>query len=361
MFEANLKFWKVVVPSHQRIQAGALGARALLAPKISSKSCSCQAILRTKPIFWAIFGVRTPLWVQNSIEPPPDQTPGSAPASIGHASKFSMCPEPIFAHECNPRHFPFIQWPQGAVPVDQQSDTQGTDALGGGEHERQGVFPVRFWDAVVRVPWNVQHRASAFSSNTPHSLHGQWFFALPVGTYLKHQVSHRVQMLLSWRKKYSWHRPPVSGWRMEAMNAIDAELGCAVVPLSIFPRGSKSAGRVHPSSNELLWTLLFCEVVTNLCIRIRPFAVFRLIVKTRWGSYPLPAQSLPPSEGRVRPTSVQVDDLPALVIHSVLVTVVEMRSQHLPAKTPTVNVGHSGIEQYFVSQNVSCCPKRKQI
>ena len=48
---------------------GALGARAPLAPKISSKSCSFQAILRGNPLFWANFGLRDPPWGQNSAAP----------------------------------------------------------------------------------------------------------------------------------------------------------------------------------------------------------------------------------------------------------------------------------------------------
>ena len=37
-----------------------LGGPAPLAPKISSKSCSFQAILREEPLFWANFGLRAP-------------------------------------------------------------------------------------------------------------------------------------------------------------------------------------------------------------------------------------------------------------------------------------------------------------
>ena len=52
---------------------GPWGARPL-APKIFFKSCSFQAILREKPLFWA----QGPLLDQNSTGPP-DQNPGSAP------------------------------------------------------------------------------------------------------------------------------------------------------------------------------------------------------------------------------------------------------------------------------------------
>ena len=62
--------WKWRAPLISGSRGGALGARALLAPKISSKSCSCQAILREKPLFWANFGLRPPLWGPNSAGPP---------------------------------------------------------------------------------------------------------------------------------------------------------------------------------------------------------------------------------------------------------------------------------------------------
>ena len=39
---------------------GALGAWVPLAPKIYSKSCSFQGIIRAKPLFWAIFRLRAP-------------------------------------------------------------------------------------------------------------------------------------------------------------------------------------------------------------------------------------------------------------------------------------------------------------
>ena len=47
---------------------GALGARPPC-PKISSKSCSFQEILREKPLFRANFGLSPP-WGQNSTGPP---------------------------------------------------------------------------------------------------------------------------------------------------------------------------------------------------------------------------------------------------------------------------------------------------
>ncbi len=50
---------------------GGPGGRALLAPKISSKLCSFQAILRENPQFWANFRLRAPLGVQTLL--PPDQ------------------------------------------------------------------------------------------------------------------------------------------------------------------------------------------------------------------------------------------------------------------------------------------------
>ncbi len=43
---------------------------APLATKMSSKSCSFQAILREKPLFWANFGLRVLPWGQNSTGPP---------------------------------------------------------------------------------------------------------------------------------------------------------------------------------------------------------------------------------------------------------------------------------------------------
>ena len=57
---------------------GGPGGPGPFAPKISSKSCSFQAIWREKPLFWAIFGLRAPPWGQKSTGPP-DQNPGFAP------------------------------------------------------------------------------------------------------------------------------------------------------------------------------------------------------------------------------------------------------------------------------------------
>ncbi len=74
------KFWCELTLQHAWsytvVIQGAGGPALPPAPKISSKSCSVQAILRENPLFWANFappfGVKTPLG-------PPDQNPGSAP------------------------------------------------------------------------------------------------------------------------------------------------------------------------------------------------------------------------------------------------------------------------------------------
>ena len=61
-----------------RIQGGP-GGPGPLSPKISSKSCSFQAILRENSLFWANFGLRPPhpSGVKTLLAPP-DQNPGSA-------------------------------------------------------------------------------------------------------------------------------------------------------------------------------------------------------------------------------------------------------------------------------------------
>ena len=74
----NLKILYESGPSQQRIQGG-LGP-CPLAPKICQKSCSFQAILREKPLFWANFGLSPPLGVKTPLGPP-DQNSGSTPAS----------------------------------------------------------------------------------------------------------------------------------------------------------------------------------------------------------------------------------------------------------------------------------------
>ena len=63
------------------------------APKIFSKSCRFQAIVRERPLFWAHFGLRAPLgsflcWG------PPDQNPWSAPADEVEGS----LPETMFTN-----------------------------------------------------------------------------------------------------------------------------------------------------------------------------------------------------------------------------------------------------------------------
>ncbi len=56
---------------------GGPGGPGPLAPKISSKSCSFQAILREKPLFRAKFGLKAPLGVKTLLGSP-DPNPGSA-------------------------------------------------------------------------------------------------------------------------------------------------------------------------------------------------------------------------------------------------------------------------------------------
>ncbi len=61
----------------ERIQ-GTLGARPT--SRFFSKSCSFQAIWRD-PLFWANFGLRAPLWGQNSTAPP-DQILEFTPVAV---------------------------------------------------------------------------------------------------------------------------------------------------------------------------------------------------------------------------------------------------------------------------------------
>ncbi len=63
------KNWRFELRGRSSGSRGALGARAPLAPKISSKSCSFQAILRKTPYFEQILGSGPPLWGQNSAGP----------------------------------------------------------------------------------------------------------------------------------------------------------------------------------------------------------------------------------------------------------------------------------------------------
>ena len=63
-FRAFIKTRKPTVGAHERIQGGP-------APKISSKSCSFQGILRENPLFWANFRLRAPpLGVKTPLGPP---------------------------------------------------------------------------------------------------------------------------------------------------------------------------------------------------------------------------------------------------------------------------------------------------
>ena len=73
----NLSIWdkttvlseKPYVPSSG--SRGALVARAPIAPMISSKSCSFQAILRETPLFWTNFRLWAPLGVNTQLPPWP--------------------------------------------------------------------------------------------------------------------------------------------------------------------------------------------------------------------------------------------------------------------------------------------------
>ena len=62
-----------------RIQGGPGGSAPSLTPRFFFKSCSFQAILREKPLFWANFGFRAPLGVKTPLGPH-DQNTRSAPA-----------------------------------------------------------------------------------------------------------------------------------------------------------------------------------------------------------------------------------------------------------------------------------------
>ncbi len=68
-----------------QIRRGSRGSGPPLCPprKISSKSCSFQAILRENPYFDQFLG-SGPSWGQNSAGPPHDQNPGSVPPNSNY-------------------------------------------------------------------------------------------------------------------------------------------------------------------------------------------------------------------------------------------------------------------------------------
>ena len=91
----NIRIPEFLGAMQKRIQ-GALGVQPP-GPKISSKSCSFQAILRETPYFEEILGSGPPIGVQTPLAPP-DQNPRSAPCvltflKIPFSSNFVLCPK----------------------------------------------------------------------------------------------------------------------------------------------------------------------------------------------------------------------------------------------------------------------------
>ena len=127
---------------------GASGGAGPLNPKIFSKLCSFQAILRKKPILSKCW-VQSPLWGQNSAGPP-EQKPGSAPeeSRISHPKNlfvfffffFAFLRQGFLAH-CAPRVIPALPFFRSGPSTDQTSwQTQLGQEEGPGTQGAQGIL-----------------------------------------------------------------------------------------------------------------------------------------------------------------------------------------------------------------------------